>query len=228
MKIIADKRIPAEALDKLSNYGEVIDFATENIVYDSISGHPDIFFSQVVGQLIIAPNLPDFYKTILRDLKLPYKEGEFPVGAKHPETAGYNVVCTNTYLIHNFRYTDPVITRTGEDLELIHVNQGYTRCNLLPLKNDHFITSDESVFKTFNYLKLNILYVSTKDILLPGKTHGFLGGACGIVDDKIFIIGSLKHHSNGKKVTDYLTGLKYQVIELYEGPLFDGGSLIFL
>ncbi|MEZ5198953.1 MAG: hypothetical protein R2764_22010 [Bacteroidales bacterium] len=228
MKIIADKRIPVEALTKLAEYGKVIEFSTQDIAYESISCHPDIFFCQVLGQLIIAPNLPEKYKTLLSGLDIPFTEGEFPVGYKHPETAGYNVVCTDTHLIHNFRYTDPIISRAAEDLDLIHVNQGYSRCNILALKDEHFITSDASVFKTFNYLKKNVLYVDPKEILLPGKDHGFFGGACGIFENKVFIIGSLAKYREGEKVKAYLHNLNYEITELYDGPLFDGGSLIFL
>lgn len=228
MFIIADNRIPISAKEKLSEYGEVIPLSTEGITYDSISGHPDIFFCQVNDKLIVAPNLPKIIKDTLTKNSIPFIEGELPIENKYPGTSRYNVVTTDNYLIHNFRYTDSVVTNTGDDLELIHSGQGYTRCNLLPLRNDCFITSDQGINRVLYGFKLKTFYVEPGDIILPGMKHGFFGGVCGIYEDKVFIIGSLSNLKNGEELKAYINNLDYQIIELYDGPLFDGGSLLFI
>ncbi|MCD4683765.1 MAG: hypothetical protein K8R86_10830 [Bacteroidales bacterium] len=228
MFIIADNRIPQQAKDRLSEYGDIIHFSTEGLTYEAISGHPDIFFCQVNGQLIIAPNLPDLFKNILSKNNIPFIEGEAPVGKKYPKTAHYNIVATENYLIHNFRYTDSVITKLGNELDLIHSDQGYTRCNLIPLTDDHFITSDEGIRRVIQGYNLPYLFIDPKDILLPGVNHGFFGGACGVHEDKFFIVGSLSKFNEGEKVGEYLNKLNYKIIELYDGLLFDGGSLFFI
>jgi len=228
MFIIADNRIPPQAKKKLSEYGEIFNFSTEGITYESISGHPDIFFCQVNNKLIVAPNLPDLYKNTLTKNSIPFIEGELPIEKKYPGTSRYNAVATDNYLIHNFRYTDSVITNIGDDLELIHSGQGYTRCNLLPLCNDSFITSDQGINEVLNGFGLKTFFVQPDDIILPGMKHGFFGGACGIYEDKFFIIGSLSNLKNGEELKAYIDNLDYQIIELYEGPLFDGGSIFFI
>lgn len=228
MLIITDNRIPSKAKAKLSEYGEIINFSTEGITYESISGHPDIFLCQVNNQLIIAPNLPDTYKNILSKNSIPFIEGEMPIEKKYPGTSRYNVVATENYLIHNFRYTDSVVTNIGDKLDLIHSGQGYTRCNLLPLRNDCFITSDQGINRILNGFNLNTFHVEPYDIILPGMKHGFFGGTCGIYDDKVFVIGSLSTLKNGKELKTYLNNLDFQIIELYDGPLFDGGSIFLI
>lgn len=228
MQIIANKQIPKQANKILENYGQLILLETSDITYEAISGHPDIFFCKINDHLIIAPNLPESYKKTLQELNISYVEGEEPVGKKYPESAKYNVVTTEKYLMHNFRYTDSSITNNEGDLDLIHLNQGYSRCNLLPLKNDHFITSDEGVKRVLQNYNLNVLHVNPDDIQLPGFKHGFFGGACGVVDNSVFILGSLENYKDGEKVKTYLHSLEYEIIELFEGPLFDGGSILFL
>ncbi len=228
MFCITDTRIPKEAKKNLQKYAEVIPFSTEGIAYESISGHPDIFFAQVDGKLIVAPNLPVIFKNILAKNSIPFMEGELPVGSKYPLTARYNVTGTHNYLIHNFRYTDSVITTTNDDLDLIHVSQGYVRCNMLPLKNNQFITSDKEISKVLQAYKLKSLLVDADDIQLPGHNHGFFGGCCGITGDKVFIIGNLSKFKDGGKVKNLLMHLHYKIVELYDGPLFDGGSLVFI
>lgn len=226
MLIIADKRIPATARKKLSDYGEVVLFKTSGLTYEAISGHPDIFICAVNGQLIVAPNLPENYKSILQSNQIPFLEGEQAIGNKYPESAAYNVVSAEKYLCHNFRYTDSKINELADELDLIHVNQGYCRCNLLPVKNDHYITSDEGIRRVLENYHFDVLYVDPKDILLPGMKHGFFGGCCGVWENKVFIIGSLNHFAEGEKVRTYLQNLHYEIIELYDGPLFDGGSVL--
>lgn len=227
MLIIADNRIPDNAKKSLSGWGEIILFSTDNITYPAISGHPDIFFYQTGTELIVAPNLPEKYKRMLLVHNIHFVEGESAIGNKYPGTAKYNAVCTPSHLIHNFRHTDAAITGRADDRELIHVDQGYTRCNLLPLENDHFITSDAGIARVLGRYGLNHLYVEPSVIMLPGMKHGFFGGACGVHHHQVFILGSLSHCTEGSKVRDYLQELNYQVIELCDGPLFDGGSLFF-
>jgi hypothetical protein len=228
MLIIADIRIPEEAIKKLRGYGSVIAFSTNGITYPAISCHPDIFFCKMNGELIIAPNLPDEYKSILLENAIPFIKGEASVGNKYPETAKYNAVCTENFLIHNFRYTDSSISDHAAELELIHSGQGYTRCNLLPLKDDNFITSDAGISRVLKGFRMKNLYVDPAGILLPGMKHGFFGGACGVHNNNVFILGNLDKFKDGKKVRNYLEGLEYEIVELYDGPLYDGGSILFL
>jgi hypothetical protein len=235
MLIIVNNRISQEAKDKLGLFGELLELKTEGITYNAISGHPDIFMCQSVDKLIVAPNLPEEYLSKLKNSSASIIIGELPVGKEYPATSRYNAVATPKYLIHNFRHTDFTITRTYEDLHPIHVDQGYCRCNLLPLRDDHFITSDAGILKVLQGLHPgseglhpHLIYVSPDDILLEGFPHGFFGGCCGVWEDKVFINGSLDHFSDGEKVRKYLDSLHYEIIELNDGPLEDIGSILFV
>ncbi len=228
MVILADKKIPKAASDKLHEFGEVIQLETKGITYDAISGHPDVFFCRVNEQWVVAPNLPGSYIALLEKRNINFVLGELPVGSKYPESARYNAVSTENYLFHNFRYTDSTITMLAGNLDLVHISQGYSRCNLLPLGNDRFITSDEGILRVLDNYKFDVLPVHPKGILLPGFEHGFFGGTAGIKDDMFFIIGNLDHFNDGEKIRGYLDNAGYRIIELYDGPLFDGGSLLFL
>ena len=228
MVILADNKIPQAAFEKLHEFGEVIQLETKGITYDAIAGHPDVFFCHVNAQWVVAPNLPERYFAILEERKINFMRGELPVGEKYPDSARYNAVSTEKNLFHNFRYTDSSITTLTADLDLVHISQGYSRCNLLPLGNDRFITSDEGIFRVLNNFKFDVLLVNPNGILLPGFKHGFIGGTAGIRDDKVFLIGNLDHFADGEKIRTYLDNAGYRIIELYNGPLFDGGSLLFL
>jgi rRNA-processing protein FCF1 len=226
LHIIADKRIPAEASIRLSEIGNILAFETDQITYPAISGHPDIFLCKKGNILLIASNTPLYFKDQLKKAKISFNQGAKPVGTKYPQTAHYNALITEKYLIHNLKYTDPSILETCKNHQRIHLKQAYTRCNLLAIKENRFITSDKGIEQILRKDGIAVLYVNPNGILLPGFKHGFFGGTCGIYENKVFFIGSLKHFPEGEKVRQFLSG--YEIIELYNGPLFDGGSLIFI
>jgi len=232
MLIIVDDKMSPGAKQQLSLHGDLMLLKTEGITYPAISGHPDIFFCQAPGHIIVAPNLPEPYFQKLRIHGIDFITGELPVGPEYPSSARYNAVATSELLIHNFRHTDFIITRTLEDLHPVHVDQGYCRCNLLAMKEGHFITSDQGIYKVLTGLHpglhLDGVPVSPDGIQLEGFPHGFFGGCCGILDDKIFIHGSLDHFPEGEKVRMYLEDLGYEIVELFDGPLMDVGSILFV
>lgn len=245
---IIDKKMPDEAKERLASEGKILELETSGITYEAISGHPDIYIlspsspiqlktqdSCLAGRqaklntnLIISPSLPAKYLKILSGYRIPFELGETAVGDKYPESSHYNAVLTDRYLIHNFRYTDPMISRTFDDLDMIHVSQGYTRCNLLPLRDDNFITSDEGIARILRRYGLKVLLVNPKDIGLPGFRHGFFGGACGVHEDNVYICGTLDHFQEKKKVRSFLSSLGYRIRELYDGPLVDVGSILVI
>ncbi|MEN8224051.1 MAG: DUF6873 family GME fold protein [Bacteroidota bacterium] len=228
MLIIVDKKIPVEAKNNLEAYGQLMELETSGITYEAISGHPDIFFHQAAKQVIVAPNLPETYKQQLKEAGIDFVSGEQDVGDKYPASCAYNAVSTKSFLIHNFRNTDAIITSTLEDADLIHVDQGYTRCNLLALDDDHFISSDAGIGRVLERFEKECLYVSPEAIQLDGFKHGFFGGCCGVFNKKVFILGSLKHHPDGNRIKEYLEAKECNIIELFDGPLFDGGSILIL
>ncbi len=224
MIIIADKKIPDDARKRLEQFGKIILLETKGVTYPAISGHPDIFFCRADDKLVVSPGLPPPVVGDLKAARVRFVFGDLETGSAYPETARLNAAVTPESIFHNEKYTDPVLKRLCAGKQLIHVNQGYTRCNLIPLKNNRFIASDKGIEKTLRKQGLEVLYVDPKGILLPGFKNGFIGGTCGIVDDNIFFIGSLNYFPEGEKIKDFL--FDYKIIELYDGPLFDGGSLM--
>ncbi len=175
--------------------------------------------------MIVAPNIPLTFRKLLIDNNITFIEGQSVVGNKYPETAKYNIVITPNYLIHKLKITDTEVIKGCTGKQLINVSQAYTRCNLLPLRNDSFITSDMGIYNSLTDRNLNIIYVNREDIILPGFNYGFFGGTCGVYDNIIFIMGSLRKFADGNKVVKFVKALGYEIVELYDGPLLDCGSL---
>ncbi len=203
-------------------------FETNGITYPVISNHPDVFLCYTKNQLIIAPNTPHAFKQKLIANGVNFIEGSTNVGNKYPNTALYNAVVTDDFIIHNLKITDKTILNSCKDKHQIHVNQSYTRCNLLPLKNNSFITSDKGIYNTLIKNQISVLFVNPHQIVLTGFDYGFFGGVCGVNKNSVYIMGSLSKFTDGQKVKDFLTTINYNIVELYDGKLFDCGSLIFI
>ena len=185
--ILCDERLPSPAKIFLGEFGELIEIYTENITYTAVSGHPDVFCCPVGDVIVVSPALPAEFTDIFNTHGINWIHGRNPNAFNYPESAIYNAVVTDSLLIHNLLITDPVIKAKAGTRRQIHVNQGYTRCNLLPLPGDIFITSDNGIFSVLTHEGFDVLYVNPKGILLEGFPNGFIGGVCGVLGKYCFL-----------------------------------------
>ncbi|MFZ4400114.1 MAG: DUF6873 family GME fold protein [Bacteroidales bacterium] len=229
MYILIDHRIPDEAKKNLSAYGQLIEFKSNSITYNTIASHPDIYCCQTPDQLIIAPNTPSDVIDSLFFKNIQYVVGNQFVGSEYPYTSHYNAVVTKDFLIHNIDNTERKIVEFCTGKKTIKVKQGYTRCNLIAIKNTSFITSDKGIYKQMKTnMNISALYVNPDKIILTDQKNGFFGGCCGIFRNKLFIIGSLNFLEHGVAVKEFTLSNGIEIIELYNGPLYDGGSIFFI
>ncbi len=220
--IIADARMPVEARRRLKTMGEVLWMKGGKAAYESISGHPDIFFfckdERSCKSLVCSPDAPaQIVKTLVK-YKVSIKKGKNPVGKKYPDTAGYNAVGIGNILIHNTRYSDESLSSFDWK---ICVNQGYTRCNLLALNDKSFITSDKGIQKTLEEQGFDVLYIDPRQVKLEGHEYGFFPGCCGMTGDKLVVCGSTKDMAEKEYLDAFLERYGMTLVELYEGELVD-------
>ena len=229
--IIASATMPAEARENLSKLGSVTWLEPSDLAYPSISSHPDIFFfchnEKRCESVIYAENVH-----IILPPNIGTVRGGEPVGHKYPDTCHYNAVGIGNILIHNLLHTDLSILdlygKMWTKSVQLNVNQGYTRCNLLALNENNYITSDFGIKKVLEENGFNVFYVDPHQIALPGHDHGFFPGCCGLVDDYVVVCGSLKHLKECKELKKFIRRNGMRIIELYDGELIDVGSIFFV
>ena len=228
MLSIIDHRIPEKAKESLSKYFELIELPSSTETYESISAHPDIFFCKTNDALIYAPNIDNNIINILEKKGVSLIKGKSSIGKKYPESAYYNALITENHLIHNIKFTDPSILGITAGLEQIKVNQGYTRCNLIGLSENLFLTSDLGIHQILLEQKLNSFFINPEKIHLSGFKNGFFGGCCGFYENRLFVLGSLKYITEQDELKKNLEKNNIEIVELFNGPLFDGGSIIII
>ena len=220
--IICDGRLPAELKANLRKYGDVLSFATKGIVYDAISGHPDIFFHRSGKKVVCAPCTPPAYLDALARVGAELIKGESRLGDKYPQTVYYNAVAGEKYLYCNSQYVDSRVVGLHAGKEIFHLNQGYVACNMV-VGGNTVLTSDAGIAKA-----LNAAFFDPAEIILKGVNHGFIGGSCFVTDDMLLLNGSLRFVSQRDKILKFAEENNLKIIELYNGPLIDGGGLLVI
>ncbi|MBW6480367.1 MAG: hypothetical protein K0B37_13150 [Bacteroidales bacterium] len=223
MLIFIDKRAPLQAKENLARWGQVIEFETTGIVYNAISGHPDIFIYQWPGGLVVSPDLPQKYLKLLSGYSII--TGTRNCGIKYPDTAPYNALYTSYGLLHNTRISASEVLSSHE--KRIHCNQAYTRCNTIQA-GDFILTSDKGIENILKKENIPVFYICPEKILLEGFTHGFFGGCCGISGNSFFICGNMKFFDEEDKLRDIIASQGFKIEELYHGPPVDVGGIFFI
>lgn len=225
---ITDKKLPLPAKNRLKVLGELVEVKTDDVVYKTISGHPDIFFCAVDDKIICAPCVSDAFSSRIRSMGKEVVAGYSNPGLTYPDSARYNAVVTPDYLVHNLKITDRRIIEYSTGRKHIHVNQGYTRCNLLPIDTTSFITSDKGIEKKLREEKLDVLFVDPTHVILKGQKHGFFPGCCGISDNTVYVSGNLNYHPQKSEIQDFVYARGLAIEELFDGKLTDVGSILII
>lgn len=226
MLSLVNQNIPPSAIRRLEHYSEVVLFQADDFGFPFLSGHVDLFFCNVDGQIVVAPNTPDRYLKLLADRNIPFLLGENSVGEKR--LGSYNVAVGNQVALGNRRQIDSAVYTCLNGRPIITVKQSFARCTTLPLPNGHFITSDPGINKRCIVESIPTLLVEPSGIVLPGYRSGCFGGCCGINNNRLFLIGMLKNHPHEKAIRHWLEEAEVELIELYDGPLFDAGSILMV
>ncbi len=229
MLAIIDARAPKESIENLkSHVDDVFQFESKGLTYNSISGHPDIFIYQDKSNIVVAPNAPFKLLNFLNDHKVSYTFGKKNVAENLIGSVLYNCISTEFCFFHKLGFADPSIVEINRKKEFVNLPQAYTRCSLTHLGNNKFITSDKGIQKKMLEKKLDCFYSPPEQISIIDHKHGFIGGANGVVNNKIFFNGNIDLHAEGLELRNYIENLGVEIISLSNNFLYDGGGIIFI
>lgn len=226
MIIIATESIPNTALQKLQAMGRVLLFGRQKGPYPVISTHPDVFLCQKGPELFGSPSLSAMFRNEWDEVR--FVPGVYIPGSAYPQTAIYNAVFAANTFVHHLGVSDPILKKAAQNMEHIHVNQAYTRCNLLGLSGECFITSDRGIEKKLLQAGKEVFYVDPTQVLLPGQKHGFFGGACGLHDQTMYVCGNWQSLKEAAALKAFCSQCGYAIVGLCDGPVIDIGAVFFI
>lgn len=147
----------------------------------------------------------------------------------YPEDSLLNAVVVGDKLICNKNTVHHSILDYADKnrYNVIHVNQGYTKCSICIVSDNALITDDESIYNVSQANNIDSLYISKGSVQLKGFDYGFIGGCTGLIDkDKLLFNGDLNYHKDCNRILDFLSQNNIKPIIIENEPLTDIGSII--
>ena len=152
------------------------------------------------------------------------------LGVGYPCDVLFNAVCIGNKLICNPKYISKHILEKAQNsgCEVICVRQGYTKCSTCVISDNAIITADRGIHEMATRHGIDSLLIESGYISLPPYEYGFIGGASGSYDDKIYFCGDIKKHPSSKEILEFLKKHNKDAVSLSEGELLDIGSILFI
>ncbi len=223
--LICDKSVPLS--EKFKHF---IPTVSISVLPKSMRCHTDLQILHMgKGVFLSAPETYDYYRENLEPLGAEVVRGEKNVGSTYGEDCAYNILMMGNYAFHNTKFTSKIAKDYFEknNIKLIHVSQGYTKCAVAPISENAVITADVSIKKAMDAIGFDCLLIDWEGVSLPGFSYGFFGGCSGrISKNEFFVCGSLKNHSSRDKIKSFLEKQDMMLIETDDDDLRDVGSFI--
>ncbi len=228
---VVDYRISAEVEDSLTSLGiELIKTVRCRELYEAVDGHPDMQMIHMGGdKIILAPNVFESMSPVFEKKGFAVTKGVTWLVRNYPGDIAYNVLRMGNYAFHNTKYTDAEIVREldKQNIKLIHISQGYTKCSTCILDSRTIITSDLKLSKTVEKYGIESLLIKPGGIELKNLSYGFIGGASGLISEKhIAFTGTLEALEDGNRIIEFLKYKEIKITELGKDKLVDYGSII--
>jgi uncharacterized protein YlzI (FlbEa/FlbD family) len=229
---IVDCRISEKESLALSKFGlTTLLCPKHNNLYNAISSHPDIqMFILNKKHLIVQKNLDELLMNKLIKLGKKVTLSEEDLASEYPHDIILNCFILGDLFLHNLKYTDSKILESLDThIKKINVKQGYTKCSTAIVNERAVITNDSGIAKALIKEKVDVLYLPHGDIVLEDMNYGFIGGCCGLLDEKnIAFFGSLDKYIYGEQVKDFLRKHRVEYHYLMDEKLTDRGSLLMI
>lgn len=226
MKLLISHKSRPEFIDFLENNSIDYLFTIDNPRLDKrIADHPDLsVFALDRENIIVDKEVFSYYKENLPGINIIAGES---VGETYPHDAIYNVVKYKRFFVHNdFTEKHILSYMANNSYKFIRVNQGYTRCSSIVLK-DSILTADYGLYKALKD-KLDILLLEPEEIELDGFDRGFLGGCCGMVDENTIIFNGKVQNPKSYDIINRQCDKENIKLIYPDCDLLDTGSLMML
>lgn len=235
MLCLVDNRIPRLCRERLTDLGfDVVDMPAASYLAPPVASHPDMLVFPFGDKLFCHT---DYYAQnrglidgICNTGKLSLVLSVEPTGQNYPLDVLFNCVALGDRLLCNTKAVSQLIKNEADarGYEILHTNQGYTKCSVCKVDERSIITSDSSIAKICKNVGMDVLLTDKGGVFLSGYEYGFIGGATGADNGRVYFCGSIDSHPDSERIKDFCQAHGKTAISLSDEPLYDIGSLIFI
>ncbi len=232
--VLASSTLPQRCASSLSDSGfEVITMPAYNRLQAGVSSHPDMltFF---YGNRYICTK--EYYYMARETFERINSYGYSPIFTdeipceNYPDDILFNAVAFGDKLFCLEKGASKTLINFANTngLKIINTNQGYTKCSVCKVSGNAMITADKGISDLAKANGIDVLTIREGHVLLDGYNYGFIGGANGVYEDKVYFCGDVTKHPDGEEIIAFCEKHKKTVISLSDETLFDVGTLFFL
>ena len=189
----------------LNEFGiDVISLNKSEILDDKISAHADLQCIHLGENRILLSNEQKNAKEKL--VSIGFDVAEFTLrGGEYPSDCAVNAAILGNKVICKRSITNPYLLDfiIENELEIIDVNQGYSRCSVCVVNENSIITEDESIKNACEKRDIDVLLIKKGYVSLDGFDYGFIGGASAkFSKNTLAFIGNIEKHPDFCSIKD--------------------------
>lgn len=231
--LIVDNRISYKCERALLKEGfTLIKIPADPTLGEAVASHPDTVAFYFDGELITTADYCDKAPYVFSDLRelCPDVRQTFTCDRReaiYPSDAIMNALVVGDRMFCNTSNISGAILEFAKrrGLSVHHVNQGYPACTTLAFGNCA-ITADQGMAAALIDVGIEVTLINNGGISLPPYEYGFIGGACGVYEDKVYFFGNLDLHPDSEIIKQSLARAGYTPVSLSDEELGDFGGFI--
>ena len=233
---LLDERIDAAMRTRLEDMGyTTILMPKHPRLPTATASHPDMLVMKIGRELIVERQYAEENAALFSKISsflpnLTIKYAEISLTEEYPRDCSLNalLIGNNIFLRQKSVAKEIIYIANRLGTRLVDVRQGYPACSVLALGASHAITADRGMAASLHAKGIEVLLIEDGGISLVPYDYGFIGGASGVHQDKVFFFGDISTHKNGKEIADFCQSCGYLPISLGFGGLVDLGRIIFI
>jgi len=231
--LIVDSRITNKCEVSLLKEGyTLLKLPKDKRLGESVSSHPDTVLFYLDGEIITTADYCDDAPYIFSDIRefCPNIRINFTAderSAKYPDDCIMNALTIGNKIFCKSDSISKAIIEMAKLLgyEIHHTNQGYPACSVLAFGNNA-ITADRGIGAVLEKNGVCVTYITEGGISLPPHEYGFIGGASGVVGNKVYFFGDIMKHTDGDIICKVIKNAGFIPISLSDEALSDFGGII--
>lgn len=224
--VLVDYRISKESIQTLQSLGITVYVSTPvKHLYSQVSGHPDMQICHMGANRFVAePDVFSYYQRLWPQAQV--LKGKTKLKQQYPQDIAYNSAIIGNFIFHRTDCTDAVIKECLKDKTMIHVKQGYSKCNVCMIHEKAIITSDAGIAAAAQKYDFDVLRIHAEGISLYDM-EGFFGGSSGLLAPNLLAVnGDISTHPDASAIRSFCKNYKIDICSLKRGPIEDIGSIL--
>jgi len=232
--VLCSSSLPTPCSDALVSLGfEPIHMPEYFRLQKPVASHPDMLL-HIIGDKYVTTSeyyviASEVFEKINSAGLSPVLTDEIP-SPDYPNDVLFNALKLGGYLIGLEGAMSSKLKECAksDSLSILNVKQGYSKCSVCKVSDNAIITSDSSIANAIRKKDIDVLEIRSGWVEIDGYDHGFIGGASGAFENKIFFCGNVLRHPDGERIYDFCKKHHKECICLSNDTLFDVGTLFFL